>query len=681
MCLSAAALLASCAGESAYEIAVRNGFKGTEEEWLQSLKGDKGQTGDKGPDGAKGDKGNDGEKGDPGDKGTTGEKGDPGEKGDTGAAGNAGNAGQAGTPGTDALPIEIQVGETHIQWRYVGETEWKDLVSLESLKGDKGDKGEDGKDGADAPVPTIGEDGCWWVGDVNTGVAPDTNGGIQTVSVTDMNLEATTFKVWSNWGEDKAAKLVLNYTLSNGRTGSIEVTPSMVEGKYDLTKGGTYPISVTFLGTTAKYEITVISYAIEQLDFWYKDVAKTAPTLKLVSVIGGEESKTDLEYVGAIDWKTPGKYPISVSVEGMATETFYVTVQNMIYYEDFNNVENGNNSSILEQLGWKDNVNGFVNGEPTSASKGSAGKGDFAPYWADTGISTNNSLLAIEEGKLRIDNLSVNDKYITANFKLTEDGYMHKAALGKDNFTIQYDVTFNGGENYAWVSVLSDYNVRDDAPFVEGYFARISRMGYAQMVTACYFSNNGGEHRWINNYAAGYKTVFNKGAHNLQWGGYGNRRILSEIFGESSTEGDLTGKTITVKVEYIYHAKDAKSGSGQPYYDMIMYIKRPGDAEFTKHLASDSSTRGWIGKLNGDTFTGALALVIGGYYGANSGGTGYANSAGYTAKYAQAQTDTDSTVSPAYRAGLDISIDNFAVWAGTGEMPEVTQFNAYADAE
>ena len=39
MCLSAVALLASCAGESAYEIAVRNGFEGTEQEWLESLKG------------------------------------------------------------------------------------------------------------------------------------------------------------------------------------------------------------------------------------------------------------------------------------------------------------------------------------------------------------------------------------------------------------------------------------------------------------------------------------------------------------------------------------------------------------------------------------------------------------------------------------------------------------------
>lgn len=33
-------------GKSAYEIALLNGFEGTEEEWLASLKGDKGDKGD-----------------------------------------------------------------------------------------------------------------------------------------------------------------------------------------------------------------------------------------------------------------------------------------------------------------------------------------------------------------------------------------------------------------------------------------------------------------------------------------------------------------------------------------------------------------------------------------------------------------------------------------------------------
>ena len=68
-------------GLSAYQVAVQHGFEGTEDKWLISLKGEKGETGpkgDKGDTGPKGDKGDTGEKGEKGDTGEKGEKGDPG---------------------------------------------------------------------------------------------------------------------------------------------------------------------------------------------------------------------------------------------------------------------------------------------------------------------------------------------------------------------------------------------------------------------------------------------------------------------------------------------------------------------------------------------------------------------------------------------------------------------------
>ncbi len=46
--LACVCIFCSCEGKSAYEIAVENGFLGTEVEWLQSLKGDKGDTGAQG---------------------------------------------------------------------------------------------------------------------------------------------------------------------------------------------------------------------------------------------------------------------------------------------------------------------------------------------------------------------------------------------------------------------------------------------------------------------------------------------------------------------------------------------------------------------------------------------------------------------------------------------------------
>jgi len=50
----------SCKGESAYEIAIRNGFSGSEVEWLESLKGKNGVDGKDGKDGVDGKDGKDG---------------------------------------------------------------------------------------------------------------------------------------------------------------------------------------------------------------------------------------------------------------------------------------------------------------------------------------------------------------------------------------------------------------------------------------------------------------------------------------------------------------------------------------------------------------------------------------------------------------------------------------------
>ena len=59
-------------GASAYEIAVSDGFVGTEAEWLASLKGAKGDQGDQGIQGIQGAAGADGAKGDQGDAGADG---------------------------------------------------------------------------------------------------------------------------------------------------------------------------------------------------------------------------------------------------------------------------------------------------------------------------------------------------------------------------------------------------------------------------------------------------------------------------------------------------------------------------------------------------------------------------------------------------------------------------------
>jgi len=49
-----------------------------------------------------------------------------------------------GTRGEDGLQVELSKNDTHIQWRYVGETNWHDLIAIAALKGDAGADGDDG---------------------------------------------------------------------------------------------------------------------------------------------------------------------------------------------------------------------------------------------------------------------------------------------------------------------------------------------------------------------------------------------------------------------------------------------------------------------------------------------------------------------------------------------------------
>lgn len=74
-------------GQSAYELwkSKSGNEEKSEEEFLASLKGEKGDTGAQGATGAKGDTGEQGPQGAKGEKGDTGEQGPQGEKGDTGA--------------------------------------------------------------------------------------------------------------------------------------------------------------------------------------------------------------------------------------------------------------------------------------------------------------------------------------------------------------------------------------------------------------------------------------------------------------------------------------------------------------------------------------------------------------------------------------------------------------------
>jgi hypothetical protein len=142
-----AAWVASLTGKSAYEIAQSLGYKKSEDEWIASLKGEKGETGQAG------EKGQDGANGNDGSNGTDGANGKSayevavknGFKEDEAAwletlVGANGNDGADGKDGKSAYEIaqELDYGGTEAEW----------IASLKGADGKDGEKGIDGKPAA-----------------------------------------------------------------------------------------------------------------------------------------------------------------------------------------------------------------------------------------------------------------------------------------------------------------------------------------------------------------------------------------------------------------------------------------------------------------------------------------------------------------------------------------------------
>lgn len=165
-------------GKSAYQIAVANGFTGSEQAWLASLRGPRGEKGPQGPQGdqgpagqqgpqgeqgkagQQGPRGIQGEQGIPGPQGSQGERGLKGDRGDRGEqgpsgiqgaqgpAGAIGPKGENGANGKSAYELAVQNG-------YVGSlSQW-----LASLKGQQGEQGLQGPIGATGPAGPQGEQG------------------------------------------------------------------------------------------------------------------------------------------------------------------------------------------------------------------------------------------------------------------------------------------------------------------------------------------------------------------------------------------------------------------------------------------------------------------------------------------------------------------------------------------
>jgi hypothetical protein len=190
-------------GLSAYQVAVQHGFKGTEDEWLISLKGEKGETGPKGDKGDTGEKGATGERGPQGLQGERGLQGVQGEKGEQGIQGPVGPKGEQGEQGIQGiqgpqgepgpqgpkgdtgsglnikgelnsdseLPMDGVSGDAYLiagkLYVYVGENgnvesnpKWSNVGSIQGPAGPQGPVGPKGEQGEPGPKGEPGADGA-----------------------------------------------------------------------------------------------------------------------------------------------------------------------------------------------------------------------------------------------------------------------------------------------------------------------------------------------------------------------------------------------------------------------------------------------------------------------------------------------------------------------------------------
>ncbi len=138
-------------GESAYQVWLNQGNIGTEADFIASLKGEPGEPGEQGSPGADGQDGEDGREVEliqqdgwvqwryVGDTTWTNLIAVTDLKGEKGDQGNPGLA------GADGKSVELQTNGTHIQWRLVGDTAWIDLVALADIQGPQDPKGDPGE--------------------------------------------------------------------------------------------------------------------------------------------------------------------------------------------------------------------------------------------------------------------------------------------------------------------------------------------------------------------------------------------------------------------------------------------------------------------------------------------------------------------------------------------------------
>lgn len=166
-----------------YELAKDSGFKGTYEEWLESIKGEDGKDGHSpvvtiGSNGNWFVDGNDTGINAKGEDGAPGKDGVDGEDGQDGEQGPQGEQGESGKDGVSIVSIELTSSKDNIDTYTIKYSDG----TFSNFTVTNGQDGTPGKDGF-TPVVEIGENGNWIINGQDTGVKAKGNKGDQGVSI------------------------------------------------------------------------------------------------------------------------------------------------------------------------------------------------------------------------------------------------------------------------------------------------------------------------------------------------------------------------------------------------------------------------------------------------------------------------------------------------------------------
>ena len=172
-----------------------------------------------------------------------------------------------GNPGAN---IQIQKTDTHIRYSYDGYN-WANLIPLSILKGAKGD----------APVITIGENGNWYVNDLDTGVASvgikgetGEDGRLIEFNVTSTHIQ------WRYEGETEYKNLI-ELSVISGESGEkakqieFNVTSSHIQWRYEGETEYQNLVEISSLKAEDGNDGTTVVDVITNVDKWGIEVTST----------------------------------------------------------------------------------------------------------------------------------------------------------------------------------------------------------------------------------------------------------------------------------------------------------------------------------------------------------------------------------------------------------------------